>query len=275
MNITRTAKELVKAILWKGAAESDGLKAVRVLSGPAAGTRLRIDIRCESAYWLGSYDRSILRRITALVRPGQTVWDCGSFLGYYAAALRKKVGSSGRVICFEASSRNYERLLPMPAVNGWTNVEVIRMAVGPDHTTLRFVSGKGAASGPADMPGKSAPGSLDDVENVACAGIDELVYEKGYAMPDFIKMDLETAEVYALRNGSRLFTEKKPAVLIELHKDPKDRVPPAFEAAEEFLNRFGYEGTEVHLNRRVRTVSDFIEAEKKGVQCTILAVPSR
>ena len=273
MNLMRPVKESIKAVLWTLLADRDGLKDVRVVSGPAKGTRLRVDLRCESAYWIGTYDRRILGQLCALVHPGQVVWDCGSYLGYYAAALRKRVGRDGLVICFEGSSQNYNRLRSLPSANGWNNVKIIHMAIGPDHASLRFVSNQGAASGPADMPSKPLPETGAIVEQVTSSGLDELAYERGFPLPDLIKMDLEMGETYALRNGERLFSEKRPSALIELHKNPKTEVPPAFAAAEEFLRRFRYKGVEIHLKKEVRTIRDFFNAEEQGVQCTILATP--
>ena len=274
MNLMKPVKKSVKTVLWTLLADRDGLKNVRVLSGPAKGTRLRVDLRCESAYWIGTYDRRILEQVCALMHPGQVIWDCGSYLGYYAAASRKRVGQSGLVVCFDGSSQNYNRLLSMPSANGWDNIKVIHMAIGPDHTTLRFVSNKeGANSGPMDMPNGLLPKTGALVEQVTSSGLDELAYEKGFPLPDFIKMDLEMGEIYALRNGERLFIEKKPIVLIELHKNREPGIPPAFSAAEEFLRRFRYKGLEAHLRTEVRTVGDFLSVEKRGIQCTILATP--
>ena len=56
-----------------------------------------------------------------------------------------------------------------------------------------------------------------DIETVKCAGIDELVYEMNIEAPDFIKFDLESAEEFALHNGDKIFREKRPLILLELH----------------------------------------------------------
>jgi hypothetical protein len=111
------------------------------------------------------------------------------------------------------------------------------------------------------------------VETVTCSGIDELVEERGLPDPDFLKLDLETAECFALKNGAALWARKRPSVLVELHRNRRER-PYAFEAAEEFLRAFDYHGTEVHLGRVVKSVDDFLKVEEVGVQCTILATPA-
>src|SRR5436309_22192 len=66
---------------------------MRVRSGPAKGTTLVLDVRRNGSYWLGNYDRWILERIrlSDWLPAGGVAWDCGAFVGYYAAVFRKLV----------------------------------------------------------------------------------------------------------------------------------------------------------------------------------------
>ena len=50
-----------------------------------------------------------------------------------------------------------------------------------------------------------------------------------------IKFDLETAEVYALKNGDKLFSNKKPIILLELHG------ATALKAACDFIEKYNYQ----------------------------------
>ncbi|MBV9866497.1 MAG: FkbM family methyltransferase [Abitibacteriaceae bacterium] len=275
MPSSNNIKTIIKHALWTVLKDKEGLTPVTVITGPSRGTKLRVDIRTESAYWLGTYDRGIVNKLTNIIKPGQIVYDCGAFLGYYASVMRKAVGATGQVHIFEASSHNYSRVARLPSFNHWTNVYAHHLAIGEAHSCIRFASNLGAASGPIDMPGKHLDLKEVEVEEVQCCGIDELVYERGLPPPQFLKLDLETGEYYALLNGSRLWKEHRPTVLVELHKnDAYAETHPAFEAAERFLDEFSYNGVEIHLDRPVRSVADFRDAERQGVQCTILATPA-
>ena len=267
------AKTFLKGILWHLLRDDDGLRDVRTLSGPCRGTRLRIDIRSESAYWLGSYDRGIVNRIRRWVDPGAVAWDCGSFLGYYGAALRRAVGDSGEVHLFEASSINFHRAQQLPLRNRWSNVHVHHMAIGLDHAVVRFDSARAAASGPVDVPGKTAQADAV-LEEVSSSGLDELIDERGFRPPAFIKFDLEGAECFALRNGARMFREIRPTLLIELHRTGSDRIPPAFEAVIEFLRECRYRAMEVHRNVMVSTMDELLAVEATGTQCMLLTTPA-
>lgn len=190
---------------------------MRVLSGPARGARLTLDLRIEGSYWLGTYDRWILDRfpLAEWLPRGAVAWDCGSYVGYYAAIMRLAVGPTGGVHVFEASSANYRRLANLPRINDWDNVKVWNMAVGPDHTSISFAGDLNGSSGPVGLAKRYA--DAPRVEQVVSAGLDELHLEYGVALPDLIKLDLETAEEFALHNGQRLFTEKRPVLLLEWH----------------------------------------------------------
>lgn len=71
VSFSKRVKTRVKQWLWQCFSEADGMRDVTVLSGPCRGVRLRIDFRDESAYWLGTYDRRILRLIGEILKPGQ------------------------------------------------------------------------------------------------------------------------------------------------------------------------------------------------------------
>ena len=219
MNLKQQLSSLGKHVLW-GALRpmySADHWPMRVLSGPARGARLTLDLRIEGSYWLGTYDRWILDRfrLEDWLPAGGVGWDCGSYVGYYAAIMRKAVGPTGAVHVFEASSANYRRLANLPRINAWDNVRVWNMAVGPDHTSISFAGDLNGSSGPVGL-GKRYAGT-PQVEQVVSSGLDELHWEYGVPLPDLIKLDLETAEEFALHNGRRLFTEKRPVLLLEWH----------------------------------------------------------
>lgn len=232
------AKACLKHVLWgvNWLATGRDLARWRVCQGPAKGTWMELDLRKEGSYWLGNYDDWILQRLklSRWIKPGQVVWDAGAYVGYYTAIFRRLVGEQGRVITFEASSLNYARVARLPEINHWTNVEVRHQAIGPDHSFIDFAYNLGGSSGPVGLTKQFAPETRVEIEKIACVGVDELVYELGVSEPDFIKFDLETAEEYALHNGQRLFTGKRPLLLLELHGDG------SVIAAGRFLENYDY-----------------------------------
>jgi FkbM family methyltransferase len=241
----RTAKIAIKHALWFLLRLCCRRAAVplRVWRGPARGARLTLDLRSEGAYWLGTYDEYAFTRLPfdRYLREGMVAWDCGAFVGYYTAVFRKCVGATGRVVVFEASSRNFARLADLPALNGWTNVDLHHCAVGPSAQEIEFVGDQGGASGPLQISERFAPGTDRTVERVRSRGIDELVFAAGATRPDFIKFDLEGAEESALHNGEQVFGGLRPVLLLEVHGDK------ALVATGLFLERYRYAATPVHM----------------------------
>lgn len=232
----KLVKNALKKIVWKIISNKEGFNDLKVLSGPAKGTTLRLNITKEASYWLGIYDKWILSKLPLekIIKSDWVVWDCGAYVGYYTAIF-KKIAYDGKIYTFEASSKNYNILKTIPSLNNWKNVFIMNIAVGPDHSKIKFVNNLGGSNGPFGLS-KVYSVSIDslDIEEVVCCGVDELVYEKNVSAPDFIKFDLESAEEFALHNGDKIFSTKRPLVLLELHGHA------ALKAAGNFLEKYNY-----------------------------------
>ncbi len=242
--ISKSIRTFVKYALHAIRPSKNGVATWRVLSGPAKGTYLSLDIRLEGAYWIGSYDSWVFSRLklSELIPEGSVVWDCGAYVGYYAAVFRKCCGDTGAVHVFEASDENYGRLQNLPALNNWSNVYLHHHAIGPEKSMIEFVTSEFGACGPFGFS-KEYSVAKDKlvVKQVPCAGVDELVFEMGIAAPSFIKFDLESAEVFALHNGARVFTEIRPTILLEVHgQDAKV-------ATGKFLEDYNYSAVRVEM----------------------------
>lgn len=273
MNIRQRIAEVVKNSAWSIQRPFHASDAwpITVLSGPARGARLTLDVRIEGAYWFGTYDTWILDRfrIEDWLPVGGVGWDCGSYVGYYGAIMRKAVGTTGIVHCFEASSKNYERLSELPKINNWGNVKISKLAVGPDHTTISFAGELNGSSGPVGFAKNYA--DVPNVERVISAGLDELHQEYGVPLPDLVKLDLETGEEYALHNGPVVFRDKRPVLLLEWHGE---RMVPA---VGKFLSSYEYCAWDV-LNfnlpdgRVIRSEVEFAE-NHQNMSNTLICLP--
>jgi FkbM family methyltransferase len=235
-------KNLIKSSLHRMLKEKDGYVRLSTISGPAKGVKFCLDLTKEGSYFVGNYDDWLLKKVklNQIIKPGWTVWDCGSYVGFYAAIFRKLVGSTGKVYAFEASTSNFNRLSELPKNNKWDNVYIINEAVGPDHTHIKFASNLGGASGPVNLSKKYGDQHLE-IEEVICRGIDELVTECKIPEPDFIKFDLESAEIYALKNGDHVFKNKRPKILLELHGED------CLKAAGVFLKNYSYQAADIYF----------------------------
>lgn len=186
----------------------DAAIPVTVLSGAARGCRLVIKAREEKFYWTGVHERHVQRAIQHLVRPGQTFWDVGSHIGFFAVVASRAVGSLGHVRCFEPMDASRDRLHQTVRLNGLANVEVCDVAVSRE-------SGNAVLRPHRLSPMWSLAAAQEELGgvNVRVRSLDDLAAEGG--APHAIKVDVEGAELEVLRGGARLLRHARPALLVE------------------------------------------------------------
>jgi FkbM family methyltransferase len=161
-----------------------------------------------------------------------TVVDAGAHHGLYTLLASKQVGRDGRVIAIEPSARECERLEKHLRVNRCSNTELVACALGeePAEADLYLVDGChdwcNSLRPPAvDEPVRTVP--------VSVRRLDDVLAELEVSKVDFIKLDIEGAELTALHGAMKLLHRKsRPAILAEV-QDTRTR--PWGYAAREIL----------------------------------------
>ena len=146
-------------------------------------------------------------------RPGMTVVDAGGCFGEFALYAAKCVGPTGRVLMLEPDPANIAVAREFLSLNGNpANVEIIPAGLWSRPGKLRFNAGHGAESAVAtvDSPGSAAATSIEiDVHSLASLA-------RAYALDrvDFVKMDIEGAEVEVISAAGELPPQLKPRYAI-------------------------------------------------------------
>lgn len=173
-------------------------------------------------------------QLRRLIQPGMTVLDVGAHVGYYACLAADLVGDDGRVIAFEPHPRNHAYLTRNTQQHA--NVTALQVALAASEGTAEL----------HDYLMMSASGSLHydesirDVQlqqmtdedfaprgksftpqtfTVRTAPVDALLAEQGIQQVDVIKMDIEGAELGALR-GMQQTIEQSPNVSLVMEYNP-------------------------------------------------------
>lgn len=161
------------------------------------------------------------------VQEGDTVLDLGGCWGDSALRFASLAGPSGRVIAFEFLPQNleiFERNLELnPALADRIR---IRRSAAWSHSGERMYF---ADHGPATrvIPERSEVFA----QAVDTLAIDDLVRAESLAV-DFIKMDIEGAELEALRGAERTLRQQRPDLAISLYHRLQDFAEiPAYLAA--------------------------------------------
>ena len=211
---------------------------IQVQNGPAQGIWLHLNPRTGRDYFTGELELEVQAVLQQYLHPGMTFYDVGANIGFFSLLAARLVGAEGRVVAFEADPEIAARLREHATRNNGGPISVEEKAVWSSADPVFFARadtnlspdrGLGhvvATSNEADISGtiRMETVFLDEYAARACA-------------PDFIKCDVEGAEVEVFRGARKLLVENKPIILCEMHGEENRRV-----LLEEF-SRFGYRCT--------------------------------
>ncbi|MCX8205329.1 MAG: FkbM family methyltransferase [Candidatus Nezhaarchaeota archaeon] len=177
--------------------------------------------------------------------PGQTVVDVGAHVGAYTILSAKRVGEVGKVIAIEAHPDNYKVLLKNLMLNGLRNVIPVNIAVSDCEGYLRLYSGKDAEIRPSGWH-STIPNHVyvcrDSYLVVPCTKLDSLLTKIGVEDIDWIKMDVEGAELSVLKGAKNtLITSRQLRIVLEVHTNYREVIS--------FLKNLGFNISTVSVHK--------------------------
>lgn len=194
----------------------DTLTWIQVRKGPAAGLWMRVNPRTARGILDATAETEVQRAMQMHLRAGMTFYDLGANIGFFSLLGARLTGPSGRVVAFEADPTVAERLRENVARNAFPWVVVEERAVWSETRTVPF-----ARVDPAQSPdrglGHVAAEAAAATIPVEAVSLDD--YSRAAPQPDFIKCDVEGAELEMFRGARRLFRVKRPILLCEIHSN--------------------------------------------------------
>jgi FkbM family methyltransferase len=165
----------------------------------------------------GSFESEESRFLMRFLKPGMMVLDVGAHHGYYTLLSSKAVGPEGTVIAFEPSPRERTRLREHTQLNRCANVSIEPMALGICNQEVDFFLVQGAE----DYCNSLRPPVVDAATTritTAVTTLDDFLSREDRRRVDFIKLDVEGAELGVLRGAPRLLaTKPRPVLLVEVY----------------------------------------------------------
>jgi FkbM family methyltransferase len=211
-------------------------KGVRILL--PNGDRFRFQPRFLGMN-LSDYESALVETFCAQIAPGMTVIDAGAHVGIYSLLASTKVGPNGKVIAIEPSPTNAQLLKRHLRFNHCNNVEVIEAAVAdkPGQITFNYRvdptdPGSFANSMAYDISGESA--------NVKVMTLDDICSSLS---PAVIKIDVEGAELLALRGAKKLLVKHRPTLIVAVHPEPMRMLETTPEQLMSYMSSLDYIGT--------------------------------
>jgi FkbM family methyltransferase len=178
--------------------------------------RLNLDLSTypDCCMAVGLYELDTVRLVRRLLQAGDHFVDCGANIGYFTLAAARRVGASGRVDSFEPDPLNRARLQANLAANdspAQIHVHEVALSDRAGEATLYHPTGVGQNHGEASL--FAAPGAEANNYTVRTARLDEEIQTP----PRLIKMDIEGAELAAIKGMTRLLSSGQPPQLIVEH----------------------------------------------------------
>ncbi|HEY0544546.1 MAG TPA: FkbM family methyltransferase [Pyrinomonadaceae bacterium] len=183
------------------------------------GRRLYADLStgmCESLYFQGEYEHAVSSVIKRVVRPGDVCMDVGANLGWYTTLLHQLSGSEGEVHAFEPVPKVFAALSKNVALlEDSSNVHINNFALGdaPGKVELHIFAGI-----PNGHTSISTQGFTDytTIES-SIVTLDSYMEEKNVGRVDFVKVDIEGAELMFFKGAGKLFHQEIPPIwMIEM-----------------------------------------------------------
>lgn len=166
--------------------------------------------------------------IKHFVSKGAMCIDIGAFYGEFTYLFSRQCGSKGRVLAIEPVLYNFQILNDLIAHFNLNNVTTIQTAIGS-------TSGIAVMDYPTALGvGQTAIARLitnGEGERVPVSTLDDLFEELHWNGLDFLKCDVEGAEMLVINGAERTIKAYWPVMLIEI--------------AEKWATRYGYHAEDV------------------------------
>jgi FkbM family methyltransferase len=207
---------------------------------PYGGWYLAANSDIDRAVFCGGFESTELHFLHRCLRPGMTVLDIGAHHGLYSLVASKSVHPRGHVHSFEPSPRERRLLERNLRFNLRANISVHATSLGAIRGRATLFLVEGVLDGCNSLRPPSDCRNTRTVE-VDVVSLDEFIRENRISDVDFIKMDVEGAELSVLQGASRLLSSSaRPWILAEI-ADLRTQ-PWGYSAREilEFLEQKGF-----------------------------------
>jgi FkbM family methyltransferase len=209
-----------RAILWRYIKKRYPNKPIITKLGKDLKVRIYThDVIGKEIYANGMFEQAESKFVTKFLKPGMVFFDVGANLGQYTLLAAQCVGTSGQVHSFEPNSRMFAELKYNVELNGFSRICTLN--------NIAILNNEGTARLSVYEPGAEVYASLGTQhrgktpiighESVDTITLDTYIGEKGIDHVDLIKMDIEGAELFALKGAVELLSrEDGPVILLEL-----------------------------------------------------------
>lgn len=235
------------------------------------GLRMEVDISKSmgaAIYWRGAHDWRPIFILKKFLRKGDTFVDIGANQGEYTLWALRKIGPEGKVIAFEPMDLLYDQLIENIKLNPdfEDTVLPIKMGLSNQSGEIRLYGREGDNEGVNTIFPTASHKVL--IQKIPLDTLDAQLLALKCQSLDFIKIDVEGAELQVLQGAEKTLNRFQPKLLIEINREAC--LAAGYEAQDilNFLKQRNYSLYEIGLRGKLSTISNF-----HGSFCNVLALP--
>lgn len=188
----------------------------------------------------GIIDPNEFYLLDRFLQEGMTVLDVGANEGFYTVFAAKRVGQTGRVIAFEPSDRELQRLIRNVDLNHFSNVtlEEIGLANCDEHAMLRVC--EYGHEGQNTLGGFAYDVAQAETRVIRLRSLDAYLEDHPADRVDLIKVDVEGAEERVFRGARQTLERFRPLVLFEMNEQSLQLQGSCCRSVADVLQSAGY-----------------------------------
>lgn len=219
------------------------------------GTQLRFALELNEEaqsemYYFGAFQPEIVRVFTRSIRPDRIFVDVGAHIGQYTLWAadyyrRHQVAEHPVVFAFEPNPRTFSRLqrnISINSLDSYVSAHELalsdRNGIAPFYPAIEARSGGSSLASHAHDPYHAQSG---DKITVTSMSLDNFFQQQPLPAPlGLVKMDIEGAELLALRGASTTLSTYRPAIILEVYSGWMKSFGYTYHDLRKFLISLGY-----------------------------------
>jgi FkbM family methyltransferase len=240
MVFIRLGRKLKKGLTSKQYQEQNTL-----VSNFGGNVKMWVDINSYmggSIFWCGFHHVAEVLFLNRFLKPESVFVDIGANQGEFSMFAASQL-PLGKVYAFEPVKKQFERLKENKQLNQFHHVELFNFGLSDKPGTLPIYTSEDTSLHSGWHDGLSTLYAAGD-RNILQQEVELKVFDAHFLSQltrlDVVKIDIEGAELYALKGMKEALIKFKPAVLIEMNNDTFKAAGYSIEVMDDFLRRLGY-----------------------------------
>ncbi len=194
----------------------------------------------QHIFFFGVYDVPGINYIKRTLKPGDVFIDIGANIGTYSISasgcLDKEMG--GTIYAFEPVSSIYKRLIDNIELNQVDNILPNKLGIIDDNKTINLYLSSNENLGMSSIFHHDTESG--EVEKVEAIRLDDFISENNIKKVDLVKIDIEGAEIFALKGMVETLKKFTPILLVEISQNVLEGNNVSGEDIFNFMRNIGY-----------------------------------